>query len=87
MSKLIEGLVQFMAGLDYEGLHYDEGEAREMLEPVEQLEEKYNYLIGEMVGMETPSNYYSTYALFADSLRKDVRNDIDETLPSTQKPI
>lgn len=46
MSELIEGLVQFMARLDYEGLHYDEGEAREALEPVAQLE-------AEVVKMKT----------------------------------
>ena len=38
VSRLIEGLIQYMHYLDREGLHYDETEAREHLEPVVQLE-------------------------------------------------
>ena len=44
------------------------------------LEERYDYLIGEMAKMDTPGNYYATYALFADSLRADIREDIDKAL-------
>lgn len=44
---------------------------------VERLRERYDHLIREMAKMNNLSDYYASYASFADSLNDDVRAEIE----------